>query len=81
MESFEGRDLRGRLARGFALGGLCLALGLPVAWIDLAPGGYRLRQCFESDAARAERDTQEHALDRLQLFERENPSEPAGAIV
>ena len=64
-----------------AVGGLLGALALALAWHDLLPGGYRMRTQFEPDTVRSLRETELHALHRLEEFSGSNTSVPADATL
>lgn len=61
----------------FALAVLALST---LAWIDVLPGGYRLREFFAPHRAREERERTRHAVDRMLAFARANASAPSDAI-
>ena len=70
-----------RIALAAPLAGLAASAVLLLAWNDVLPGGWRLRNAIEPDRVRAERETLLHALARLRAFEREDVSSAPGAIV
>ena len=52
-----------------------------LAWVDVLPGGWRLRSWLVPQDVRDGRHREEHREARLARFAVENPSAPAGSIV
>lgn len=59
--------------------GLAVLALLALAWIDVLPGGWRLRRWL--DPARQAREDARHAAERLAIFASGNASAPPGSIV
>jgi lysophospholipase L1-like esterase len=75
---------RSRADRALALlpfAGLAALLVLALAWHDVLPGGWRLRNFFEPGARRQARADALHLARRLAEFAREDARVPAGSIV
>lgn len=68
----------GKILAGSALAASTI-LGL--AWIDVLPGGWRLRTWLVPQDVREGRQRAEHREARLARFALENPGVPAGAVV
>jgi lysophospholipase L1-like esterase len=63
-----------------ALGAACLLAYLSLAWFELVPGGWRLRNLFEPHQAREARRQQEYRAARLRAFEQEAPLSPRPVV-
>ncbi|MFN0007134.1 MAG: GDSL-type esterase/lipase family protein [Planctomycetota bacterium] len=61
--------------------GLATVLLLALVWHDVLPGGWRLRFCFGPDARRQGLRDAAHLAERLEQFERENPTIAPGSIL
>lgn len=61
--------------------GLLVIAVFALAWIDVLPGGWRLRELFSPHTERETRATLRHAAERIAFFQRENPSVAPNSIV
>lgn len=68
-------------ARWLAYLGVAGALFGALAWIDAVPGGWTLRNRFETPLDRRARTAALHASERLHVFQTEDPAANEGAVV
>lgn len=61
--------------------GLILLALCALAWNDVLPGGFALRELVESDRTREARQRARHAAERMHAFALENPGVVPGSIV
>ncbi len=69
------------LWRALAIVGALGSALLAVAWLDLAPGGWKLRSVLEDPAAEGRRRSALHVFERLREFRAEEPGAARGAIL
>ncbi|MBL8862491.1 MAG: hypothetical protein JNK02_10835 [Planctomycetes bacterium] len=69
------------LARAWAAAGLAAGALLALAWIDVLPGGWRLRGVVEAHAAREARERVQHLADRCRTFASADPAQLRGGVL
>lgn len=75
------RVLRTRPARVLAACGVTLIAALVLAWLDVLPGGWRLRGLVVPHAVREQRERERHFDARLADFAAEGREQTADAVV